>query len=74
MSIFLSQKKSLNEVLGFTYPKLHTGKSWYVDFYSYDTSFDIPKDTKTLGHSKAPAWESQGFVVFYETREAVPEF
>lgn len=24
------------EVLGFTYPKLHTGKSWYIDFTSYD--------------------------------------
>ena len=27
---------SLQEVLKFTYPKLHTGKSWYVDFMSYD--------------------------------------
>lgn len=26
----------LSEVLKFTYPKLHTGKSWYVDFMSYD--------------------------------------
>lgn len=25
-----------SEVLGFTYPKLHTGKSWYVDFTSLD--------------------------------------
>lgn len=25
-----------NEVLSFTYPKLHTGKYWYVDFYSMD--------------------------------------
>lgn len=23
-------------VLGFTYPKLHTGESWYVDFFSFD--------------------------------------
>lgn len=27
---------SLSEVLKFTYPKLHTGDKWYVDFYSYD--------------------------------------
>lgn len=27
---------SAKEVLKFTYPKLHTGKSWYVDFMSYD--------------------------------------
>lgn len=26
----------VSEVLSFTYPKLHTGKSWYVDFTSYD--------------------------------------
>lgn len=25
-----------SEVLDFTYPKLHTGKSWYVDFFSLD--------------------------------------
>lgn len=27
---------SLGEVLKFTFPKLHTGAKWYVDFYSYD--------------------------------------
>lgn len=27
---------SLSEVLQFTYPKLHTGPKWYVDFYAYD--------------------------------------
>ena len=27
---------SLSEVLKFTYPKLHTGSKWYVDFYAYD--------------------------------------
>lgn len=27
---------SRSEVLNFTYPKLHTGKSWYVDFRSFD--------------------------------------
>lgn len=27
---------SLSEVLQFTFPKLHTGPKWYVDFYAYD--------------------------------------
>ena len=36
MYLTTTKKTSLNEVLGFTYPKLHTGKSWYIDFYSYD--------------------------------------
>ena len=31
-----TKKNSLAEVLGFTYPKLHSGKSWYIDFFSYD--------------------------------------
>lgn len=26
----------LSEVLNFTYPRLHTGKSWYVDFRAFD--------------------------------------
>ena len=36
MSLSTSKKTTLNEVLGFTYPKLHIGKNWYIDFYSYD--------------------------------------
>lgn len=27
---------SQSHPLGYTYPKLHTGKSWYVDFYALD--------------------------------------
>ncbi|MBR3830857.1 MAG: site-specific integrase [Muribaculaceae bacterium] len=36
MCATLTKKNSLAEVLGFTYPKLHIGKSWYIDFCSYD--------------------------------------
>ena len=38
MCATLTKKNSLAEVLGFTYPKLHTRKSWYIDFCSYDPS------------------------------------
>lgn len=38
MCATLTKKNSLAEVLGFTYPKLHSGKSWYIDFCSYDPS------------------------------------
>lgn len=34
-----AKRKKLNshsEILKFTYPKLHTGDKWYVDFYAYD--------------------------------------
>ncbi len=43
-------KKSaqLKEVLGFTYPRLHTGKSWYVDFLSYDPAVGKMKRKKYM--------------------------
>ena len=28
--------RTATQVVGFSYPKLHTGKSWYVDFYATD--------------------------------------
>ena len=33
-----SRKKlsSQAELQSYTYPKLHTGKSWYIDFLAYD--------------------------------------
>ena len=34
-----AKHKKLNshsEILKFTYPKLHTGDKWYVDFYAFD--------------------------------------
>lgn len=37
---------SLSEVLNFTFPKLHTGKKWYVDFYSYDPATDTMRRKK----------------------------
>ncbi len=32
----LENFQSTAQILGFTLPRLHTGKSWYVDFSSYD--------------------------------------
>jgi len=29
---------NIKEILSFTYPKLYTGKEWYVGFYAYDPS------------------------------------
>ena len=37
-----------SEVLGFTYPKLHTGKSWYIDFYSFDPASGVMKRKKYM--------------------------
>ena len=35
-----------SEVLSFTYPKLHTGKTWFVDFTSYDPATGTMKRKK----------------------------
>lgn len=37
-----------SEVLNFTYPKLHTGKNWYVDFFSYDPAVGSMKRKKYM--------------------------
>ena len=37
-----------SEVLNFTYPKLHTGKSWYVDFNSFDPATGTMKRKKYM--------------------------
>lgn len=36
MCSFRKNYTPLSEVLNFTYPTLHTGKSWYVDFRAFD--------------------------------------
>lgn len=48
--MFPSKKKlsTLSEVLGFTYPKLHKGKSWYIDFLSYDPAVGKMKRKKYM--------------------------
>ena len=37
---------SLSDVLKFTFPKLHTGSKWYVDFYAYDPATDTMRRKK----------------------------
>lgn len=37
---------SLSDVLQFTFPKLHTGPKWYVDFYAYDPATDTMRRKK----------------------------
>ena len=37
---------SLSDILKFTFPKLHTGSKWYVDFYAYDPATDTMRRKK----------------------------
>lgn len=46
-----------SEVLNFTYPKLHTGKSWYVDFFSLDPAAGSMKRKKYMLDSIAKVTE-----------------
>lgn len=36
-----ARSSTLNEILSFTYPKLHTGECWYISFYAYDPARGI---------------------------------
>lgn len=40
--MYTSAKKllSVRDIVGYTLPRLHTGKHWYVDFYAYDPIID----------------------------------
>lgn len=46
-----------SEVLGFTYPKLHTGKSWYVDFTAHDPATGTMRRKKYMLDSIAKVTE-----------------
>lgn len=38
LSVKTSRNSALNEILSYTYPKLHTGACWFVAFYAFDPS------------------------------------
>ena len=31
-----ARSKALDEILSYTYPRLHTGSCWYISFYAFD--------------------------------------
>ena len=39
---------STSRIIGFTLPRLHTGKNWYVDFFAYDPVSDGMKRKKYM--------------------------
>lgn len=41
LSLKNERNSALNEIKSYTYPRLHTGKCWYVSFYSYDPAKGI---------------------------------
>lgn len=46
-----TNKSSLATITSYTVPKLHTGKSWYVDFVSFDPAEDRMKRKKYMLNS-----------------------
>lgn len=43
-----ASQKSFNYLLGYTQPKLHIGKRWFVDFFAYDPSEDAMRRKKYM--------------------------
>ena len=39
---------SIRDIIGYTLPRLHTGKSWYIDFFAYDPTIDRLKRKKYM--------------------------
>lgn len=48
MYYLLNDKSSKHIVLQYTYPILHTGASWYVDFYAFDPAMGKMRRKKCL--------------------------
>lgn len=36
LSVETARNSALNEILSYTYPKLHTGACWFISFYAFD--------------------------------------
>ncbi len=36
LSVKTTRKSALNEILSYTYPKLHSGACWFISFYAFD--------------------------------------
>lgn len=40
LSVKNKRDKALNEILSYTYPRLHTGVCWYISFYAFDPAME----------------------------------
>lgn len=40
------QGSNVSKLVGYTYPKLHKGKEWYVDFYALDPATNTMRRKK----------------------------
>ena len=45
---YLTRRNTATEALGFTYPRLHEGKNWYVDFFALDPSTGLMRRKKFM--------------------------
>ena len=65
--MFPTPKKLLSskDIIGYTLPRLHTGKDWYVDFYVYDPTIDGLKRKKYMLNKP----KSLGFLFAVRHRE-----
>lgn len=47
-NIYKNTANGIAGIVGFTMPRLHTGKQWYVDFFAYDPAGDCMKRKKYM--------------------------
>ena len=45
---YLTRRNTATEALGFTYPRLHEGKNWYVDFFALDPATGLMRRKKFM--------------------------
>ncbi len=61
LPIKTSRNSALNEILSYTYPKLHTGACWFISFYAYDPAKGVMRRKRIKINSVGTASEKRRY-------------
>lgn len=61
LSVKTTRSSLLNEVVSYTYPRLHTGNCWFISFYAYDPAKGVPRRKRIKINSVGSASEKRRF-------------
>lgn len=61
LSVKTTRNSALNEILSYTYPRLHTGICWFVSFYAYDPAKGITRRKRIKINSVGSASEKRRY-------------
>lgn len=56
-----ARNSSLNKILSFTYPRLHTGTCWYISFYAFDPARETMRRKRIKINSVGTAAQKRNF-------------